>query len=143
MHRILVVLCIGFVGVAGYAFDVPAVADHQTRYWNANGVLTAAQARQWTIFAPKPAYPDSALTRRLQGSGLFKLIVRVKTGRVQRVVIFSAIGDSALDAAAIQALRQWRFKPGALPSMRQLHPPTKEPDADEVACVLIPITFAL
>jgi len=105
--------------------------------------LTAAQAREWTIFAPRPAYPDSARIRRIQGSGLFKLIVRVKTGRVQRVVIFRTIGDSALDAAAIQALRQWRFKPGALASMRQLYPPTKEPDADEDACVLIPISFVL
>jgi TonB family protein len=136
-----VVLCIGFVGVAGYALDVPAVADHQTRYWNTNGVLTIPQARQWMIFAPKPAYPDSAVIRRIQGSGLFKLIVRVKTGRVQRVVTFSAIGDSALDAAAIQALRQWRFTPGGLPSMRQLDPLTKQPDANEDACVLVPITF--
>ena len=69
--------------------------------------LTAAQARERTIFAPQPAYPESARTRRIQGSGYFKLIVRVKTGRVQRIVIFRTTGNSALDAAAIQALRQW------------------------------------
>jgi hypothetical protein len=27
-----------FVGVAGYALDVPGVADYQTRYWKSNGV---------------------------------------------------------------------------------------------------------
>jgi TonB family protein len=105
--------------------------------------LTAAQTRELMIFAPQPAYPESARTRRIRGSGYFKLIVRVKTGRVQRIVIFRTTGDSALDAAAIQALRQWRFKPGVLPSMRQLNPPTKEPDADKDACVLIPISFVL
>ena len=105
--------------------------------------LTALQAREWTIFAPQPAYPESARTRRIQGSGHFKLIVRVKTGRIQRIVIFRSTGNSALDAAAIQALQQWRFKPGVLPSMRQLYPPTKEPDADEDACALVPISFVL
>ena len=105
--------------------------------------LTAAQARQWTIFAPHPAYPESARTRRIQGSGYFKLIIRVKTGRIRRIVIFRSTGDSALDGAAIGALRQWRFKPAVLPSMRQLYPPTKEPHADEDACVLVPISFVL
>jgi hypothetical protein len=27
-----------FVGVAGYALDVPGVSDYQTRYWKTNGV---------------------------------------------------------------------------------------------------------
>jgi hypothetical protein len=27
-----------FVGVAGYALDVPGVPDYQTRYWKTNGV---------------------------------------------------------------------------------------------------------
>jgi len=105
--------------------------------------LTAEQAHKWTIFAPHPAYPDSARTRKIQGSGYFKVIVRVKTGSVQRIVIFRSTGSLALDTAAIQALRQWRFKPGVLPSMRQLNPPSKEPDADEDACILVPISFVL
>jgi TonB family protein len=103
--------------------------------------ITAEQARQWLIFAPQPAYPESARVSRIQGSGYFKLIVRVRTGRIQRIVIFRSTGNSMLDAAAVQALRQWRFKPGVLPSIRQLYPPTKEPDADKDACVLVPISF--
>jgi len=31
-----------FVGVAGYALDVPGVADYQTRYWKSNGVKVIA-----------------------------------------------------------------------------------------------------
>jgi hypothetical protein len=32
-----------FVGVAGYALDVPGVADYQTRYWKSNGVKVIAR----------------------------------------------------------------------------------------------------
>lgn len=103
--------------------------------------VTAEQARRLVIFAPRPAYPESARTRGIQGSGSFKLIVRVKTGRIQRIVVFRSTGSPTLDAAAIKAFRQWRFKPRVLPSMRQLYPPTKEPAADEDACVLVPISF--
>jgi len=103
--------------------------------------ITAEQARQWTIFTPPPAYPESARIRGIQGSGSFKLIVRVKTGRIQRIVVLHSTGNSTLDAAAIQALRRWRFRPNVLPSMRKLNPPAKEPDADEDACIVVPISF--
>ena len=32
-----------FVGVAGYALDVPGVADYQTRYWKTPGVKVIAR----------------------------------------------------------------------------------------------------
>jgi hypothetical protein len=32
-----------FIGVAGYALDVPEVADYQTRYWKTNGVKVIAR----------------------------------------------------------------------------------------------------
>jgi len=32
-----------FVGVAGYALDVPGVADYQARYWKTNGVKIIAR----------------------------------------------------------------------------------------------------
>ena len=103
--------------------------------------LTAAQAREWTIFAPQPAYPETARARGIQGSGYFKLIVRVKTGRIQRIEVFRSTGSSILDDAAIHAFRQWRFKPDVLPSIRKLYPPSKEPDADKNACILVPLSF--
>lgn len=34
-----------FVGVAGFALDVPGVADYQTRYWRTNGVKVIARTR--------------------------------------------------------------------------------------------------
>lgn len=33
-----------FIGVAGYALDVPGVADYQARYWKTNGVNIIARA---------------------------------------------------------------------------------------------------
>jgi len=35
-----------FVGVAGYALDVPGVADYQTRYWKTNGVKVIARTSE-------------------------------------------------------------------------------------------------
>jgi len=105
--------------------------------------LSAEQARQWAIAMPQPIYPESARQHRITGSGVFKLYIYVKTGRVKSVNIFRSTGDRSLDAAAVWALLQWRFKPGVLPTMRQLYPSSKDPDADEDACVGIPISFVL
>jgi TonB family protein len=100
---------------------------------SAGPYLTAEQVRQSTIAAPKPVYPDSARQ--------FKLYVHVKTGELRSVKIMRSTGNRALDAAALWALLQWRFKPSVLPTMRKLYPPSKEPDADKDACVCVPISF--
>jgi TonB family protein len=105
--------------------------------------LTAEQGRQLAIAMPKPVYPESARRRGIAGSGVFKLYVHSKTGRLSSVKILRSTGDRALDAAAIWTLLQWRFKPGVLPTIRQLYPPSKEPDADEDACVCVPVSFTL
>jgi len=110
---------------------------------SAGQYVTAEQARQFALATPKPVYPRSALQRGITGSGVFKVYVHAKTGRLKGVKILRSTRDKALDAAAIWALLQWRFKPGALRTMRQVYPPTKEPDADEDACVCVPISFVL
>ncbi len=110
---------------------------------SAGPYVTAEQVRQLAIATPKPVYPESERQRRITGSGVFKLYVHVKTGQLRSVKIFRSTGNRALDAAAIWALLQWRFKPGVLPTMRKLYPPSKEPDADEDACVCVPISFVL
>ena len=84
--------------------------------------LSAEQVRQLAIATPKPVYPESARQRRITGSGIFKLDVSVKTGQLKSVKIVRSTGNRALDAAAVWALLQWRFKPG-------------------VACVYVPVSF--
>ena len=127
--RILAVAAAAVILIAVHAF--------------AGATVSAEQARQWAIAMPKPVYPESARQSGITGSGLFKLYVHVKTGSVKSVKIWRSTGNRALDAAAIWALLQWRFKPGVLPTMRQLYPPSKEADADVNACVGIPISFVL
>ena len=102
---------------------------------------TAEQQRQWRVHAPQPPYPDAARRQHITGSGFYKLRVLIKTGRVQEVIMLRSTGNKDLDKSAIKTLAQWRFRPGALPSMRSLDPSTKEPHADEEAFVGIPIAF--
>ena len=108
---------------------------------SAGPYVTAEQVRQLAIATPKPVYPESARQRGITGSGVFKLYVHVKTGQLRSVKLLHSTGNRALDAAAIWALLQWRFKPGVLPTIRKLYPPSKEPHADEDACVCVPISF--
>jgi len=104
---------------------------------------TAEQVRQWSVFTPKPSYPNAARRQHITGSGLYKLRVLIKTGRVKRIIVLRSTGNKDLDNSAVQTLSQWRFRPGALPSIRLLDPKTKEPHADEEAFVGIPVVFTL
>jgi len=54
------------------------------------------------------AYPNSARARGIEGKVGLKLLIDVE-GRVKEVEVLQ--GDPALTQAAIDAVRQWRFKP--------------------------------
>ena len=59
---------------------------------------------------PKPAYPLLAIRQGAQGQVL--LLVDVLTdGRAGRIDLEKSSGHAALDAAAINAVRAWRFTP--------------------------------
>jgi TonB family protein len=103
--------------------------------------VTAEEAQEWAIATPQPEYPESARPRRATGSGFFILRVKIKTGRVKEITTQRGTGDDALDTAAIQTLRRWQFKPGALPSIRRVDPNTKDPSADEDSFIGVPVTF--
>ena len=104
---------------------------------------TAEQARQWALSMPQPKYPEAARQHGISGSGFFKLRVQIKTGRVKHITTLRSTGSALLDTAAIQTLYQWRFKPGVLPSIRQLYPATNDPLADADCFLGIPISFVL
>ena len=129
--------------------SLPRVFGHRCRSCRQRGVLaasvqaTAEQVRQWSVFTPKPRYPDAARQQHIAGSGLYKLRVVIKTGRVKRIIVLRSTGNKDLDNSAVQTLSQWRFRPGALPSIRRIDPNTKEPNADEEALVGIPVVFTL
>ena len=75
--------------------------------------VSAAATKERTISAPQPDYPLAARRNRIQGSGIFRLVV-TKVGRVGSIKVIKSTGSKILDDAAEKALLQWRFKPGEL-----------------------------
>ena len=94
------------------------------------------------IYAPAPVYPAGAGARGARGVGVYVMRVEIKTGRVKGVGIVRSTGHKDLDAAAIQALTNWRFRPyGRLRSIKQLFPGSNDPLAEKDALVQTPVTF--
>ncbi len=58
----------------------------------------------------RPAYPEASRRRGEEGVVRVELFVD-PTGRVADVRVVESSGFSALDAAAVQAVREWRFRP--------------------------------
>lgn len=61
---------------------------------------------------PPPIYPERSLARREEGSALVRALVS-ETGSVSAVELSESSGMPALDAAALQAVSQWRFEPAS------------------------------
>jgi TonB family protein len=93
------------------------------------------------VKAPKPEYPDLARRHHIQGTGVFLLRTNIQNGRVTQVIVAQTAGNPLLDDAAVKALRQWRFKPGAL-THREITKPRLNPPISKGEClVLVPVTF--
>jgi protein TonB len=74
---------------------------------SAKGVaLTQASYRD----TPKPAYPESARREGREGRVLLRALVDDQ-GRIKQVEINNSSGSDALDRAAIEAIKRWRFHP--------------------------------
>jgi TonB family protein len=80
---------------------------------------------QTALKAPAPVYPAECRARRITGSGIVLATVNTTTGTVIGARMLKSTGNRLLDGSALEALSQWRFKPGA------------------VSRVEIPITFTL
>ena len=74
---------------------------------------TQFRAKALAIYQPRPLYPSLANGRRPEGKGVFVLHVDPQTGRVRDVSVEKSTGFVILDQAAVEAFRQWRFKPGS------------------------------
>ena len=129
--------CIVFVYVACFAAASSSFAE---RFVFPPGAKNGGVA----IYTPQPSYPATALARRAHGVGVYVMRVEIKTGRVKSVGIVRSTGHSDLDAAAMQALAQWRFKPYVgLRSIKELFPHRKDPLREQDALVQTPMTFSL
>ena len=99
--------------------------------------------QRFAIYTPKPQYPAEALAHHISASGMFVIRVNVKTGLVVSAWGSQGTGSPLLDSAAIRALLQWRFKPGALTPIGVVAPQRHDPFGKEDALLKVPITFAL
>jgi protein TonB len=57
-----------------------------------------------------PAYPGAARRARIEGTATVKVSVNTE-GRVSDCSIFKSAGEASLDAAALRAVKNWRFTP--------------------------------
>jgi TonB family protein len=66
------------------------------------------------LYAVQPHYPLAASAHGVTGRGQFQLLINPSTGLVTDVQILETTHDQRLDAAAVKAFRQWRFRPRTL-----------------------------
>jgi TonB family protein len=66
------------------------------------------------LYAVAPRYPLEANAHGVAGKGRFQLIIDPSAGLVTDVRTLQTTHDQRLDAAAVKAFRQWRFRPHTL-----------------------------
>jgi len=72
------------------------------------------QLREFITRTSVPDYRENEVLRKLTGIGVFDLRINPATGETTGVRILKSTGHSELDASALKALINWRFKPGTL-----------------------------
>ena len=76
--------------------------------------VAGGKEKALALAAPRPIKSAEASRRHLSGSGVFVLEIDKASGKVASVKTQKSTGQPLLDASAIQALRQWRCKPGTV-----------------------------
>jgi len=94
------------------------------------------------VHTPRPEYPPDAVDRGIAGHGVFLLRVDIQSGRVTQVIVGLSTGSRTLDAAAIRAFSQWRFRPGAVPYRKITSVHMSPAQGAGETLVKVPIDFA-
>lgn len=92
--------------VNGSGFSAHGSASGKGDGSSGNGALSQARYRE----TPQPDYPESARREGREGRVLLRVLVDDQ-GRSKQVEINSSSGSAALDRAAAEAIRRWRFHP--------------------------------
>jgi TonB family protein len=91
------------------ATRAPVVAGHSEEGAEAAPIsLPPEVASTYLVQRVEPVYPETARQQRLQGAVILDAVVG-PDGIVREVTVIS--GDSQLSPAAVNAVRQWRYKP--------------------------------
>ena len=72
------------------------------------------KAKALAIYAPRPAYPYEARSKHMTGRGIVLVIIDPLSGNVTSAQLLMSTGHKILDDSALEAFRQWRFKPGSV-----------------------------
>ena len=106
-------------------------------------VSASPEVKRLAVRTPPPDYPLEARKRCIAGHGVFLLRVQIGSGRVTQVIVGLSTGSGILDDAAVHALSQWQFRPGAVPYRKITSVPMSPPQTSEEALVKVPVTFTL
>jgi TonB family protein len=79
---------------------------------------SSTKVRQHAVYAPLPVYPAEAQSKHLTGIGIVLIEVDLKTGSVTAARMLQSTGYRILDEAALNAFRQWQFKPDTVSRVR-------------------------
>jgi periplasmic protein TonB len=93
----------GIISSVPHIASVPKLAAPPKRIRISQGVSEGQK-----IYSPDPVYPSIARDARVQGVVILRAIIS-KTGEIQNLEIVS--GHPMLAPAAIQAVKQWRYRP--------------------------------
>ena len=106
-----------FAAVAAVALTWPPPPEAVSAT-DAKGVryVTQTDGRrpQWyadAIYAPRPEYPYQDRRFDHEGTGVFRVLIDLKTGTVTSVITVRSTKFASLDQAAINACSRWRWKP--------------------------------
>jgi periplasmic protein TonB len=107
------------------AAPAPGAVDQRAEERASSADFRAAYLRN-----PPPAYPASARRNGEAGTVTLRVLVSAE-GRPEQVELERSSGSNALDLAALQGVRQWRFAPA------------RRGGVPHEAWVLVPIVFRL
>ncbi len=85
--------------------------------------LTASDVAPRVLKQARPSYPQDAFLKRIEGTVLIEALIDIE-GRVARCRVLQSVPE--LDAAALAAVRKWRFEParrGGRPVATIVHMP--------------------
>src|SRR5437773_88274 len=92
--------------VAGFfGFSSPCHAEETVIPQKFQGII---------LHAPEPDYPANIEMHLIRAQGVYRLVINQKTGVVDEVQILNRTGVKTLDAGAVMAFFQWKFRPGTL-----------------------------
>jgi protein TonB len=98
---------LGLTGIESSAIDAKGVRHSSKKY---PGSFAPWIQDRVKAFAPDYPYRDRAQCN--EGTGVFRLVLDLKTGAVTRVTMVKSTGFVTLDRAATAAFRRWRWQPG-------------------------------